>query len=239
MHIELLLEEPSAEAALANLLPKIIGPDHSRAFHPYEGKHDLLDKLPSRLQGYSKWLPDDWRIVVLIDEDRADCHLLKQRLEETARSVGLPTKSSPETDGRFCVVNRVAVEEIEAWFFGDIEAVVAAFPRVPATLRAKAKYRDPDNIAGGTWEALERVLQRAGYCRGGLNKIEVARRISEHMNPDINMSPSFCVFRDGLRDLVRTRPPVARRCTPAAKKTRSFSGAARTALGGEEDLSAS
>ena len=42
MHIEFLVEEPSAEAALKNLVPKISGQDVSFMIHPHQGKQDLL-----------------------------------------------------------------------------------------------------------------------------------------------------------------------------------------------------
>lgn len=87
---------------------------------------------------------------------------------------------------------------MEAWFFGDVNALTAAYPGVPATLAKKEKYRDPDAIQGGTWEALERILQRAGYHLGGLSKIEAARAIAKHMTPEHNRSHSFQVFRDAL-----------------------------------------
>jgi hypothetical protein len=85
MHVELLVEEPSAEAALHSLLRKILGSDVSFAIHPYQGKSDLLKKLPARLQGYRAWIPEDYRIVVLIDADNSDCAALKAQLEAAAR----------------------------------------------------------------------------------------------------------------------------------------------------------
>ena len=202
MHLEVLVEEPSAEAALAQLLPKIIGDRCSFKIIVHQGKRDLLKKLPNKLRGYQKWLPSDWRIIILVDEDRQDCRDLKRRLERSAADAGLATKSSPRSDGSFRVVNRLAIEELEAWFFGDVGALVRAYARVPPTLNAKAKYRDPDAIAGGTWEALERVLQKAGHYRGGMPKIEVARRVSALMNPAHNRSRSFRAFRNALQTLV-------------------------------------
>jgi len=80
MHIEFLLEEPSAEAALLNILPKILEQNITFAIHPYQGKQDLLKKLPDRFRGYKTWLPEDWRIVVLIDADDEDCRGLKAQL---------------------------------------------------------------------------------------------------------------------------------------------------------------
>ncbi|MBI2506286.1 MAG: DUF4276 family protein [Candidatus Latescibacteria bacterium] len=201
MHLEVLVEEPSAEAALKELLPKILKSTISFHVVVHGDKGDLLKKLPSRLQGYRAWMPSDWRIMVLIDEDRQDCRKLKFQLERIAREAGFTTKSSARSGRSFQVLNRLAVEELEAWFFGDVNAILQAFPRIPRHLGKKSGYRDPDAIAGGTWEALERILQRAGYFPGGLPKIETARRIARFMNPGINRSKSFQVFRDGLFQL--------------------------------------
>ena len=95
----------------------------------------------------------------------------------------------------------MAIEELEAWYFGDWEAVLAAYPRASATISSQAKYRNPDEIAGGTWEAFERVLQKAGYYSGGLRKVEAARAVATQMEPSRNTSPSFCTFRDVLREM--------------------------------------
>ena len=96
----------------------------------------------------------------------------------------------------------VLVEELEAWFFGDVEALRAAYPRVPASLARRAPYRDPDGIAGGTWEALYRVLKRAGYYQTSFPKTEVARNVSVHMDPSRNNTHSFRAFREGVEALV-------------------------------------
>jgi hypothetical protein len=53
--------------------------------------------------------------------------------------------------------------------------------------------------------ALARILQQAGYHRGGLPKMEAAGRIARHMDPARNRSRSFQVFYDGLRGLVAPR----------------------------------
>lgn len=203
MHIEFLVEGPSDEAALNNLVPKILGQSASFHIHAYQGKLDLLGKLPSRLRGYRNWLPDSWRIVVLIDEDRENCEKVKSSMEDMAREAGLITKARARKAGSFQVLNRVAVEELEAWFFGDAEALATAYRRVSPAFCRKPRYRNPDAIEGGTWEALERLLQRAGYHLGGLAKVSAAREISTFMEPCRNISRSFQVFRDGLLEMVR------------------------------------
>lgn len=201
MHVEFLVEELSLKIALDNLLPKILPGNEEITFHIHEfkGKQNLLDKLPKRLRGYQKWLPDDWRIAVLIDEDRQDCIALKKQLETLAKESGFVTKTAAGNDRQFQVLNRIVIEELEAWFFGDIEAICGAYPKISANLATKAKYREPDAIAGGTWEALERELRV--YYPGGLNKLMVARDISQYMEPSRNRSKSFQAFVDGLSKL--------------------------------------
>lgn len=197
VYIEFLLEEPSAEAALRNLLPEILGERVGFGLHAYQGKLDLLKKLPSRMRGYRAWIPDDYFIVVLVDADRQDCHALKASLERTALDAGLATKSAVLPRLPFQVLNRLAIEELEAWFFGNVAALRAAYPRVSSHLAHRETYRDPDAISGGTWEALKRLLQYHRYPWPG--KISVAERISRRMDPDRNRSRSFEVFVDGLQ----------------------------------------
>jgi hypothetical protein len=102
----------------------------------------------------------------------------------------------------FQVLNRIVVEELEAWFLGDAEALNRAYPKVPTSVANQARYRDPDAIKGGTWEALEAVLVKHGYHRSGLRKMQAATEIAQHMNVESNRSKSFQVFRDGVRCLV-------------------------------------
>jgi len=204
MHIEVLVEERSAEAALWNILPKILPPDVSFSIHSYTGKRDLLSKLPGRLAGYREWIPQDYRIVVLVDRDNEDCRSLKRKLDEAAKGAGLLPKSKAR-GGTFQVMNRLAIEELEAWFFGDPLALSTAYPRIPLDLMTRSRYRNPDSILGGTAEALARVLSQKRYFRSGMPKIEVARSISAHMDPARNRSKSFQVFRKGIQELVAGR----------------------------------
>lgn len=200
MHLEFLLEERSAEVALKAILPKIVPSEVSRRFHVFQGKHNLLKHLPRRLKSYRLKIPGDWRIVVLIDEDRENCHQLKAELEQIAHGEGLVTKSSATKNSRFQVVNRLAIEELEAWFFGDPKAIRAAYPKVPDGFHRRRKYQNPDAIAGGTCEALERLLKR--FYRRGFAKTKMAGMIAPHMEPDRNKSKSFQVFVEGLKACV-------------------------------------
>lgn len=203
-HVEFLVEEPSMEEFLRGLLPRILG-STSFEVYPSQCKDDLLVRLPERFAGYKRWLPASWRIVVVVDRDDGDCHMLKKRLEQMARDAGLLTHTTARAAKKrgFAVVNRIAIEELEAWYFGDWQAVRRAFPRAPASAPMKVAYRDPDGIRGGTWEAFERIMQKAGYFDGGLRKIEAARAIAPHMDPGRNRSPSFRALCDVLTDMAQ------------------------------------
>ena len=196
MHIEFLVEEQSMEEALKNLLTQMLPPETTYRIINFQGKQNLLHHLPARLRGY-KWITDVYRIVVMVDEDRQNCIGLKQQLETAAQRAGLSTKTSAG-GARFQVLNRIVIEELEAWFFGDIEAIRQAYPRLPEYLSTSRKFKDPDSIPGGTWETLEKTMKRHGYFKGGYPKVEAARAISAHMDPYRNCSKSFQVFRDSL-----------------------------------------
>jgi hypothetical protein len=196
-HLEVLVEEPSMEAFLIELLPRLLDGQATFTIHTYQGKSDLIGKLGSRLRGYAKWLPNVVRIVVLLDRDDDDCIALKQRIEQIAEAAGLLTRTAAG-GRRWQVVNRLAIEELEAWFFGEWSAVRGAYPRVSATIPKQAAYREPDAIAGGTWESLERVLKNSGYFSGGFRKVEAASAIGKHFDPGRAQSCSFVAFRDAL-----------------------------------------
>lgn len=189
---------------LGAILPKLLG-DVSFAIRVFQGKADLLAKLPSRLTGYARSQTDGLRIVVVVDRDAEDCRRLKLALEQMAKRAGLRTRRAARGGGdpdHWMVLTLIAIEELEAWFFGDWTAVRGAYPRAPVNVPSQAGYRDPDAIQGGTAEALGRVLRRAGYFAGGLAKIQAAREIAPLMDPAANRSRSFQVFRDAIVELV-------------------------------------
>lgn len=200
-HVELLVEEPSMEAFLRALLPRLLPQDKTFEVHAFQGKSDLLGKLADRLRGYAKWLPDDWRIIVVVDRDDDDCVQLKQRLEAVAGQAGLRTRTGAG-GAPWQLVNRIAIEELEAWYFGDWPAVKAVYPRVSANVPHQQKYRDPDGIAGGTWEAFERVMQQHGYFKQGLRKIETARVLGGLIDAQRSRSPSFRHFQQAVLEAV-------------------------------------
>jgi hypothetical protein len=199
--LEFLVEEPSMEAFLRALLPRLLPKGTSFEVHAFQGKDDLLGKLEPRLRGYADWLPAQWRVIVLVDRDDDNCAELKQRMENAALRARLRSRTQ-RGNAVWQVVTRIAIEELEAWYFGDWEAVKACYPRVPENIPRRQGLRDPDAIAGGTWEAFERVLQQQGYFKGGLAKIQAARSIGAHIVPERSRSPSFRTFHAAVAEAV-------------------------------------
>lgn len=197
--IEILVEEQSAEEALRHLLPKVLQ-GHGRAKVINLGsKHKLLKVLPSRLAAYRQRIEsgEQLRIVVLVDRDDDDCEELKSHLELMALNAGLPTKTAPDAEGRFLILNRVVVEELESWFIGDPAALRKAFTSLPRIEQTSGIFRNPDN--GGSWEALHRFLKKHGIYKSSFPKVDAARRIAPHMDIAANQSKSFQVFIRGIQ----------------------------------------
>jgi len=200
--IEILVEEPSAKEALQHLLPKIIKGARCPTVLNLGSKYKLLKLLPGRLAAYRQRIAngEQLRIIVLVDRDSDDCKKLKDDLEKMAGQAGLPTKTSPDAEGRFLVLNRVAVEELESWFIGDPEALRKAFTSLPKINATTGIFRNPEN--GGTWEALHRFLKRHGIYKSGFPKIDAARRIAPHLEIAANRSKSFQAFISGMKAIL-------------------------------------
>ena len=213
MHIEVLVEDSSGEKLLAQLLPQILGEQgapHTWRLKAYKGigripqgltakvdpaKRILLDQLPKILRGYGK-SPGYDAVVVVLDSDRRDCKAFLQELKSVA------DKCEPAPNTLF----RLAIEEMEAWYFGDRAALLNAFPR------AKRDVLDryvQDSVCG-TWELLAdavhaggaAAIKKAGWPLPGQLKHEWAKKIGPFMDLHQNVSPSFGKFRDGLSKLI-------------------------------------
>jgi hypothetical protein len=113
-----------------------------------------------------------------------------------ARRAGLSTRTGTG-DPCWRLVNCIAIQELESWYFGDWQAVRAAFSRVQYSINRKEKFRDPDAITG-TWEAFECVLKRHGYFQTGLRKIEAARVLGALVERERTQSRSFTHFCDAI-----------------------------------------
>jgi hypothetical protein len=195
MTLHVFLEEPSAEYVLRSLLPRMVGREHE--FFVFRGKQDLMRRLPDRLRGYAGWaVSAGVRIVVLVDRDDDDCTELKGRMEKAATTAGFTTGVAGT------VLNRIVVTELESWLLGDVPALRQAYPRLPEGLAAQARFRDPEDVRGGCWEAVELMLKQHGYHLAGLRKGQLAKDVAQHMDVENNRAASFAAFRDGVRRLV-------------------------------------
>jgi len=213
MHIEILVEDASGEKLLGALLPKLLGDQgnpHTWRVHSYKGigripknlkpgtdanKRILLDRLPSALRGYGK-TPGIDAVVVVVDSDRRNC------AEFLAELKALVAACNPAPNTMF----RLAIEEVEAWYLGDQQALRAAYPRV----RADVLDRYVQDSVCDTWELLadaiypggSAAIKKAGWPLPGQIKCEWAEKIGPLLEPESNVSPSFGKLRDGLRRLI-------------------------------------
>ncbi len=214
MHIEILVEDSSGAKVVSMLLPAVIGQHgepHTWRIHPYKGigrlpsglstnadpaKRALLNQLPRLLSGYGR-TPGVDAVVVVLDSDRRDCATFLADL----KAVMQQCNPAPKT------LFRLAIEEMESWFLGDKPAVLAAYPK--ARKEILSGYRQYSIC--GTWELLadavypggSAAIIKAGWSLPGEVKHAWADHICPNMDVELNQSPSFCKFRDGLRKPTR------------------------------------
>ena len=215
MHFDFLIEDVSGERTLEILIPKILNDSHTYTIHSYKGighlpknlksstldpsTRVLLNHLPKlingfgkRHQGYGETYPAVLIIIVDLDSKEKTTFLdeLNQVLENCS--------SRPKVN--FCL----AIEEGEAWFLGDSSAIKKAYPSVK---RQFLTNYVPDSICG-TWELLSNAiykggvdaLKRKGHHAVGKEKSNWAINITPHMDVENNLSPSFCYFRDTIKN---------------------------------------
>ena len=213
MHFEILVEDQSGKKALDILTRKIVGDQHTFNIYPYRGighipkdltnptnanTNLLLNQLPMQLRAYGKsYANDPTKVVIVVcDLDNNCLKTFRQELFAVLNSC------NPKPETRFCI----AIEEGEAWLLGDISAIKAAYPK--AKDNVLNNYQN-DSICG-TWELLADALftggasrlKKRGWQAAGREKFVWAQKITPYMNIDKNASPSFCYFRDKIRELI-------------------------------------
>lgn len=217
MYVEFFVEEYSAKVALDAFLEHVLPAPHSFEVFNMNSKEKLLTQLPKRLLGYASRIKngEDMRVVVLVDRDDDDCRELKEQLESIASNVSLLSKTQAERSvsepANFQILNRIVCEELESWFFGDPTAVKKAYDRLHDNHFRHKDLKNPDNIAGGTAQALLRTFNKAGYFEEYANpkhklgnrwKADAAIAIGPHLLPERNNSPSFQALVTGIRSLI-------------------------------------
>ncbi len=179
MKLVFLLEEQSMKYFLDGLLPRILPEDIAFVTIPHEGKSDLQKSLTAKLLG---WNEPNVRFVVVQDQDSNDCRELKKKLLELCKNSGKE------------VLIRIACHELEAWYFGDMNALSAAYGIDLSAAKRKRKYRIPDAIMNPKLE-LKHLLPRHQQISG-------ARKIAPVIGIEDNSSVSFQMFIKGIKRIV-------------------------------------
>ncbi|MCL1632291.1 DUF4276 family protein [Sporolactobacillus sp. CPB3-1] len=204
IYIQFLIEDPSGKIVLENIMNKYVS-HHEQIIYrinSFKGigrlqkkygikdikTKQLLNDLPQYLEGFDRSLsklPYRKAIIVVVDNDDKDCAVFKQELLRMQLALKLTIEVN------FCI----AIEEIEAWLLGDLEAVRTAYP--DAKQQMLNDYQ-PDSIVG-TWEYLAnavykggiRELKKEAYYEIGKQKCKWAEEIGQFLDLSENRSPSF------------------------------------------------
>jgi Domain of unknown function (DUF4276) len=202
MIIHALVEGPSEDALLVSWLPRLMK-GHTIRVYPHQGKgklptnsskkpdlrqRGLLDQLPAKLAAFeSSGNHEEDVVLVLVDADDDDYEELIEKISSVAQKVAPNVR----------VLVKVAVEETEAFYLGDLRALGLAYPN--ADMKKARKY-SPDSICG-TWELFGQIIGDDGG-----NKVAWA----EAMGPRLTVvasksrSPSFQEKRRRFRHVART-----------------------------------
>lgn len=181
--VEFLLEEPSMENVLREILPQILPEGfyvNGNCFlRPHQGKSDLKKSIPSKVRVASNFsIPT--KIIIVQDQDSNDCIELKKEL------AGICLKN-----GNCPVLIRIACRELENWYLGDMKAIEMVYPKfIPRKHKYKAKFRVVDNCHGAY--ELENIIPSFQKGFGSKN-------IPLHMNLEKNNSVSFNHFVSGVK----------------------------------------
>lgn len=178
MTLVFLLEEPSAEAMLKGLLPRILPDTVERIYTVFEGKQDMEKRLGRILRG---WQKTNCVFVVMRDQDSAQCQIVKSKLLEMCRAAN-----------RQNILVRIACRELESFYLGDLDAVEKGMGvRGLAKKQDSKKYRMPDRLQSPSKE-LE-ILTKGKY-----QKVSGSRTLGPLLKLEGNRSRSFNALLSGI-----------------------------------------
>ena len=211
MVFEVLIEDVSGSIFIDHLFDKYLQEKDVVPFayniFPYKGigklvkgnnaknikSQQLLTELPKRLRAIQETYRDQIEqvcILVVLDNDTKDTDEFRRQLYDIAK------RNNIICDHVFCI----AVEELEAWFLGDYDAMLLAFPEVKDRIISKYSSYKQDSICG-TWEIMADIITKKGYSyfkqvnptyiERGIRKSEWADAVGRYMDIRNNRSPSF------------------------------------------------
>lgn len=181
-----LLEEPSAQALLTTLLPRLIDTAVIQPrLIPFEGKQDLEKRLVGKLRGY---INPHARFIVMRDQDSApDCRVVKARLAAKCAEAG---KSA-------VTLVRVACQALETFYLADLAAVEQVLNiRNLHTQQPNAKFRAPDYLEAPDHE-LGKLTNQA------YQKVRDSRRLGSVLDLANTRSGSFTNLLGAIKRLER------------------------------------
>ncbi len=176
------LEERSAEEMLKGPLPQILDEQVQRKYIIFHGKQDLEKNLLRKLRG---WRTPNTVFVVIRDNDSGDCRTIKRKLLDICSQAGKED-----------VLVRIACQELESFYRGDLEAVEKGFGISGlAKKQKKQKFHKPDRLGSPSRE-LERLTKKK------YQKVSGSRAIGPHLKLEGNKSHSFNVLLAGIRRML-------------------------------------
>lgn len=186
MIVEILVEEPSMENFLREVLPKILPPgyilDDNIFLRPHNGKSDLKKSIPNKIKVFSNYhLPA--KVIIIHDQDSNDCKKLKKGLVELCK-----------TNGKCPVLVRIACKELESWYLGDMDAIEKVYPKFKAkNFKKSAKFKNPD---------LLQASQELKILVPEFQKGFASKNISKFISVEKNTSPSFLQLITGISNFL-------------------------------------
>ncbi|MFZ4545514.1 MAG: DUF4276 family protein [Saprospiraceae bacterium] len=190
--IEILVEEPSMKEFLGILLPKVIQEpwvlNKNYYIRAFEGKNDLQKNIPNKVKYLSNWNHEKVGLVVMHDQDSADCKILKQKLVDLC-----------EQNGNCPKLVRIVCRELESWYIGDFEAVHRAYQNFKfQNYIKKSKFRIPDNC--NAYDELRKLVPEFQKV-GGAKKIAPFIKIEENTSVSFqHMIRGLITFFDSIKD---------------------------------------
>lgn len=177
--IVFLLEELSAKAMLAGVMPRL-APGITYHCIVFEGKYDLEKNLTSSINQYR--IPSA-SFIVLRDQDLGDCRAIKQNLIGKCREAG-----------RSEAIVRIVCRELESWYLADLCAVEKGLEVTGLSKHQnKAKFRKPDDVIKPS-KVLEKIVP-------SYDKMDGSKRIGRYLDLTNRRSRSFYHFITAIQQL--------------------------------------